>query len=113
MSTKQATKSKTKKGKSAAKNKKKGGSLAVGIICLIILVVLVAAGLIFFLLGKNYYKDKFLAHTKINGVDVGSQSLEEAVKSVSGKTVTEKLIIHDIDNKEIAIDTADFDYKSN
>ena len=111
-STKKSAKAKTNSAKSH-KKKQKGGSYFVGIVCIAVLLIMIGTVVLFFVWGKNYYKDKFLANTQINGVNVGSKTYEEAVQAVMGKTVPDKLKIHTIDNKEIDIDTKDFGYSSN
>lgn len=107
MAKKQAVRSAGKKRKAKRKTN------YTGFVCLGILVVMTAAAVGAFSAGKSYYKNKFLASTTINGVDVSSLSLDEAKNKVINSAVPETLEISGLGGTKISLKTADFNYKTN
>lgn len=100
-----------KTGKNGKKKKKVMHSNA--IICSAILGVFVIAIGGAYTAGRIYYRDKFLADTYINGVNVSGLTLDEATKALGADKIPAKLSFTTIDAKQIDIPTAEFDYTRN
>lgn len=96
------------------KKKKKKKSHAIDIICGVMAVVIVAGVGGIYAYGKNAYKDVFLSGTKINGVDVGGSTKEEAVKKLEAQTsFKDKIEITKRDGSVVTIDLHELDLTNN
>lgn len=96
--------------KMALKIKKKSLNSDLQIIVFTALGVTVLTLMTVYLIGRTFYSNRFLANTKINGINVSSMTLEDAQ---SAAAVPEYLTVTAIDGKKIKIKTADFDVSGN
>lgn len=96
------------KGKRKSKKRTKN---AVLIICVTSIVVLVTVLGVSYGVGRAYYKDKFLADTYINGVEVSGMTYEEAVDALKAEELPETLTITAIDGKQFVLSPRDFGYR--
>ncbi|MFT3951645.1 MAG: L,D-transpeptidase family protein [Oscillospiraceae bacterium] len=94
--------------KQAPRRKKGAGKLVAGIIGGFLLVAVVGV----YVTGYFMTKDKFLPDTTINGVAVGSKTLDEAISAVSEKTeAPADITFTKSDGSQIRLAAADIDYK--
>ena len=95
-----------KRGRKKVKNQ-------TALICGTAIVALLGAVGISYGVGRAYYRNKFLADTFINGVDVSGKTYEEAVKVLKADSIPKEFKVTTSDGKEIAISPADFGYTRN
>ena len=80
------------------------------LICGTAMIALLAAVGISYGAGRVYYRNRFLADTFINGVDVSGKTYEQAVKELKADNIPKEFKVTTIDGKEVDISPADFDY---
>ena len=103
---------KPKKSKSTKKKKKK--SHTVDIICGLMALVIIGGVGGLYAYGKKAYDGVFLSGTKINGIDVGGQTKEEALAKLSAQTsFNDKIVITKKDGSTINVDLKELDLKNN
>lgn len=105
--------SSTKPRKKNSKRKKKSRLNNTGVLCALILGIFALAIIAAYSVGRIYYRDKFLADTYINGVNVSGMTLAEAYKATGADYTPGKLSFTTINSKQIDIPTAEFDYVRN
>lgn len=98
----------------AAVKKKKSAAKAVGIASCVIIVVAMAGTAAVYFNGMNKAKDRFLANTSINGIDVSGKTQKEAYDLVmENSVIPEKITLTRLDGSSITIPMDKIGYKDN
>jgi hypothetical protein len=83
------------------------------LICGTAIAALIGAVAIAYGTGRVYYRNRFLADTYINGVDVSGKTYEQAVKELKADSIPKEFKVTTIDGKDVTISPADFGYTRN
>ncbi len=90
--------------------RKKNTTLNIALICILIALMIFLAFALAYIIGKSRYKDKFLANTFINGIDVSGKNLSQSQEVLGMADNKQDLIIEKQDGEKIDIAFSDFDY---
>lgn len=100
----------TKKSKRSQNNKQKKFiiPLIISLSAIVLIILLITLG---FFWGKNNYKDKFLPNTFINNENVSGKTLSEALILFETNKKPSDIVITKRDDSKVVITASQFDYK--
>lgn len=98
---------------SAVRRKKKKKVNTTALICAIAVCVIILFIFLAYFIGRIRYKDRFLADTYINGVNVSGMTFEQACDELHAGEIPKKLTVTTIDHRTLNFATAEFGYATN